>query len=99
MKKLAGIVSILIIFLINSSFTHDPVLKTQNESNPSDTIHFPEEKHFANVRQLTFGGDNAEAYFSFDGEYLIFQKTNIKEGIQCDQIWMGKIPHTAEEKL
>ena len=99
MKKLAGIVSIFIIFLVNSSFANDPVLKIKNESNPSDTIHFPEEKHFANVRQLTFGGDNAEAYFSFDGEYLIFQKTNIKEGIQCDQIWMGKIPHTAEEKF
>ncbi len=64
-----------------------------------DTIQFDGEKHFANVRQLTFGGDNAEAYFSFDGKYLIFQKTNPKEGIQCDQIWMGKIPTTAEEKF
>ena len=30
-------------------------------------LHYPEEVHLANVRQLTFGGDNAEAYFSFDG--------------------------------
>jgi TolB protein len=52
----------------------------------SDTIHFPGETHFKNVRQLTFGGDNAEAYFSFDGKYLIYQKTNLKEGIACDQI-------------
>ncbi len=57
-----------------------------------DTIHFPGENHFKNVRQLTFGGDNAEAYFSFDGRYLIFQKSNSKENILCDQIWMGKIP-------
>jgi Tol biopolymer transport system component len=64
-----------------------------------DTIQFDGEKHFANVRQLTFGGDNAEAYFSFDGKYLIFQKTNPKEGIQCDQIWMGKLPTTPEEKF
>jgi TolB protein len=97
MKRLAGIVSIFIIFLINSSFTNDPAFRIVTESNPSDTIHFPEEKHFANVRQLTFGGDNAEAYFSFDGKYLIFQKTNPKESIQCDQIWMGKIPTTADE--
>ena len=66
---------------------------------PSDTIHFPGETHFKNIRQLTFGGDNAEAYFSFDGKYLVFQKTNTKEGIACDQIWMGKIPTTPEEKF
>ena len=65
----------------------------------NDTIHFPGETHFANVRQLTFGGDNAEAYFSYDGKYLIFQKTNPKEGIQCDQIWMGKLPTSADEKF
>jgi hypothetical protein len=40
-----------------------------------DTILFPGETHFANVQQLTFGGDNAEAYFSFDGKWLVFQKT------------------------
>ncbi len=61
-----------------------------------DTIHFPGEDHFSNVRQLTFGGDNAEAYFSFDGKYLIFQKSYVKEGIMCDQIWMGKIPAANE---
>ena len=65
----------------------------------NDTIHFPGEQYFSNVRQLTFGGDNAEAYFSYDGKYLIFQKSNIKEGIACDQIWMGKIPETADEKF
>jgi Tol biopolymer transport system component len=65
----------------------------------ADTIHFPGEHHFANVRQLTFGGDNAEAYFSFDSKYLIFQKTNPKEGILCDQIWMGKLPESAGEKF
>jgi len=34
------------------------------------------ERHFANIRQLTFGRQNAEAYFSFDGNRLIFQSTN-----------------------
>lgn len=63
----------------------------------ADTIHFENEDHFANVRQLTFGGDNAEAYFSYDGKYLVFQKTHAAEGIACDQIWMGKIPTKAGE--
>ena len=65
----------------------------------NDTILFPGEKHFANLQQLTFGGDNAEAYFSFDGKYLIFQRTDPKEGIKCDQIWMGKIPTQPDEKF
>ncbi|KYP14724.1 hypothetical protein [Flavihumibacter sp. CACIAM 22H1] len=65
----------------------------------SDTLHYPEETHFKNLRQLTFGGDNAEAYFSYDGKYLIFQKTNPKEGIPCDQIYIGKIPTRADEKF
>ncbi len=35
-----------------------------------------EESHLTNLRQLTFGGDNAEAYFSFDGRSLVFQSSN-----------------------
>jgi Tol biopolymer transport system component len=34
----------------------------------------PKEKHLTNVRQLTFGGQNAEAYWSYDGKKLIFQR-------------------------
>jgi hypothetical protein len=62
-----------------------------------DTIQYPEESHFKNIRQLTFGGDNAEAYFSYDGKYLVFQKTNPKEGILCDQIYFGKLPSSPNE--
>jgi Tol biopolymer transport system component len=58
----------------------------------ADTILYPEEKHFKNVQQLTFGGDNAEAYFSYDGKWLVFQRTSAKDGIPCDQIFAGKIP-------
>jgi len=46
-------------------------------------LRLPQERHLANVRQLTFGGENAEAYFSFDGRELIFQST--REGRACDQ--------------
>jgi TolB protein len=49
-------------------------------------MHTPEEKHLRNVHQLTFGGTNAEAYFSYDGKKLIFQTTREKLG--CDQIYM-----------
>jgi Tol biopolymer transport system component len=43
------------------------------------------EKHFNNLRQLTFGGQNAEAYFSHDGTQLIFQSTRGELG--CDAIF------------
>jgi len=46
----------------------------------------PREKHLANLRQLTNGGENAEAYFSFDGKRLIFQST--RPPFACDQIFM-----------
>src|SRR5256885_2082468 len=45
----------------------------------------PQEKHLRNVKQLSFGGENAEAYFSADGRKLIFQST--REGHKCDQIY------------
>jgi Tol biopolymer transport system component len=45
----------------------------------------PGEKHLQNVKQLTFGGENAEAYFSFDGRQLIFQSKRDDRG--CDQIY------------
>ncbi len=59
---------------------------------PSDSIQYAGEQHLANIRQLTFGGDNAEAYFSFDGRYLIFQKTSVAAGLPCDQMFIGRIP-------
>lgn len=62
-----------------------------------DSIHYAAEKHFKNVRQLTFGGDNAEAYWSHDGKYVIFQRTNPKEGLNCDQLFIGKIPSSPNE--
>ena len=45
------------------------------------------EKHLKNIRQLTYGGDNAEAYFSFDDKNVSFQSNNSKWGLSCDQIF------------
>jgi Tol biopolymer transport system component len=44
------------------------------------------EKHFANIRQLTFEGENAEAYFSPDDSKLIYQST--RGDYKCDQIFV-----------
>ncbi len=52
-----------------------------------DSLLYPGEVHLKNIRQLTFGGDNAEAYFSFDDSKVVFQATNKIWGAQCDQIY------------
>ena len=43
-------------------------------------------RHLDNIRQLTAGGQNAEAYWSPDGKRLVFQTT--RDPYQCDQIFV-----------
>jgi TolB protein len=54
-----------------------------------NSLTFAGEKHLANIKQLTFGGENAEAYFSSDGKRLIFQSK--RDGNNCDRIYTMKI--------
>jgi TolB protein len=61
-----------------------PVRASQAPSSAQSPIDRPDERHLRNIRQLTNGGENAEAYFSFDGKQLIFQSTS---GHSCDQIY------------
>lgn len=50
-----------------------------------DSLQVAGEKHLKNIKQLTFGGENAEAYFSFDGKRLSFQSK--RDGNECDRIY------------
>ncbi len=70
-----------IIVYAQSKFNND------NNANINQLI-YPNEVHFKNMKQLTFGGENAEAYWSFDDSKLIFQATNEKWGQSCDQIYI-----------
>ena len=54
------------------------------------------ETHLKNVRQLTFGGENAEAYFSPAGDLIVFQAT--RDSFACDQIFTMK-PDGSAQKL
>ncbi len=56
-----------------------------------DSLLYPGEKHFKNIRQLTFGGDNAEAYWSFGGDKIVFQSNYSKWGVECDQIFYTNV--------
>lgn len=70
-----------------SSETDHEVADT-TEIDPSTTILFPGENHFKSIRQITFGGDNAEAYWSPDGTKLIFQSNYKEWGVECDQMFI-----------
>ena len=74
----------LIIFNKNSDkFLYKTVL------SPKEVLNISGEIHFKDIRQLTFSGENAEAYFSSDGKKLIFQAHDGEE--LCDQIYIMDI--------
>ena len=56
------------------------------QGTPDDPLRDTREVHLRNVKQLTAGGTNAEAYFSPDGKRLVFQST--RESYACDQIFV-----------
>lgn len=58
---------------------------------------FEGEKHFKNVKMLTSDGENAEAYFSFDGKKLVFQATF--DSMECDQIFTMNIDGTNRQLI
>src|SRR6478672_13220154 len=55
------------------------------------------EKHLGAIRQLTHGGENAEAYFSTDGKRLIFQST--RDGRSCDQEYVMNADGSAQHRI
>ena len=65
------------------------VLSTGLVFGQSSKLEFEGEKYIKNIKQLTFGGENAEAYFSSDGKQLIFQSK--RDGRKCDQIYTMNI--------
>src|SRR6185295_3013577 len=52
-------------------------------------LRLPDEIHLKNIKQLSFAGENAEAYFSADGKQLSFQSK--RDGRECDQIYTMNI--------
>lgn len=88
MKKYTTLVLASMLFALACNTTKKTGNQQLTSYNPAlDTLRLAGEKHFKNVRQLTFGGDNAEAYWSFDSKSLTFQATNEEWGASCDQIF------------
>jgi TolB protein len=74
---------------------------SREETGPLPGLHDPREKRLANVRQLTFGGQNAEAYWSYDGKRLIYQYTGPHESgeIKADQMFVMNADGTGKKRV
>lgn len=83
-----SILSVLVIFTI--------LFFSVSAGKKKPSIDNPQEKHLVNVRQLTFGGNNAEAYWSFDGKMLTFQSDFSKWGNSCDQIYVMNLKNAKD---
>ncbi len=66
-------------------------------ATPTATAAPMPEKHLHNIRQLTHGGDNAEAYWSPNSKWLTFQSNNAQWGLHCDQIFAMPIKKAAKD--
>ena len=91
MKITTFIFSLIAAFLLTAC-GETPSENKQEESTAgstqqADTLSYEKETHLKNLKQLTFGGDNAEAYFSFDNSHLVFQAANEAWDTPCDQIF------------
>ncbi|MBD1210864.1 MAG: PD40 domain-containing protein [Ignavibacteria bacterium] len=79
--------ALLVVVIV---FCETPFIATAQSSGQSSQAAKPavkESRHLTNLRQITFGGDNAEAYFGANGQAISFQSNNPKWGLQCDQIF------------
>ncbi len=74
--------------LVLSCAESAPSNVTTDEVTEEATLIHPLEKNFKSLRQLSNGGDIAEAYWSFDGTRLVFQANVPDWGDACDQIFV-----------
>ncbi len=93
--------NIFILFLSLAIISCQQTTNSKEESGISneikDTLKYEQEVHLKNVRQLTWGGNNAEAYWSFDGNSLVFQSDFTEWGVECDQIFTLNVKENNEE--
>ncbi len=71
---------------------------TSSGASPTLIAAEPGERHLSNIRQLTFGGNNAEAYFSRSDKELIFQRQE-KVDSACDQEYIMNIDGSGMRRI
>ncbi len=75
---------------------HNPHENSESADAPvlGEDFTYPQEKHFANMKMMTNGGDNAEAYWSFANDKLVFQASYDEWNAPCDQIFVMNASET-----
>jgi TolB protein len=90
--------SVVGLHLIGGTMAFCPLALGAQTRAPAMTVDpEPGEAHLARIRQLTNGGENAEAYFSQDGKRLIFQST--RDGRTCDQQYIMNVDGTGVRRV
>jgi len=95
MRQLIGAAIVLIAasaYTFVASGSHGPGSQLASDQAAGKT-----ERHLRNIRKLTSGGENAEAYFSADGTRLIYQST--RPEYPCDQIYTMKLDGSDERRV
>tara|TARA_R110002094_G_scaffold183037_2_gene160580 strand:+ start:637 stop:1749 length:1113 start_codon:yes stop_codon:yes gene_type:complete len=91
-KSIIPILTIGVLFSCQENLeSPKEIEKTDKKEEVKEALLYDGEKHLKNIRQLTDGGDNAEAYFSFNDDYLVFQSNAERWGLSCDQIFYFNI--------
>jgi Tol biopolymer transport system component len=86
------------VFLLFTACTHAPQATDAPNATAAKVVSpLPTETHFRTLKQITFGGENAEAYFSHDGQWLTLQST--REGRKCDQQYVMRIDGTGARRI
>ena len=67
MKKLFSVLFLVLIFSCLNT------IESNKEKTYGNNLIYEDESNFLSIRQVTYGGDNAEAYWSFDDKKLVFQ--------------------------
>lgn len=81
-------IALFIVSLVSCKVKPQTTTEETAAKVEQDTLIFPEETHFKSIRQVTDGGNNAEAYWSFDDKQLVFQSDYSKWGVSCDQMFL-----------
>lgn len=79
------------LFVVIFSLLNNVIYQAQ------DSLKIDGEKHLMNIKMLTQSGENAEAYFSFDEQLLIYQVTD--GDIKCDQVFTMNIDGSEKEMV
>ncbi len=90
-KLMSGLTTVLLLILalLPASYAYESMGGPAQISS--------KDKYMKNVTQLTNQGDNGEAYFSHDGQQLIYQSSRGKQ--QCDKIWTMNIDGSNKQRV